>query len=116
MMKSKIGKTLVLFIFVYLIYVLSSGLWQLYKAGGRVEEARSRLVEERQKNEELKKKLSEVKSDDFIEREAREELNMQKPGEVVVILPEIDLKGLDESQKNAEKSTKNWQKWFQLFK
>ena len=115
-MKSKVGKTLVLFIFVYLIYVLSSSLWQLYKAGGRVEEARLKLVAEREKNEGFKKRLLEVKSDEFIEKEAREELNMQKPGDLVVILPEIDLTAMDDRDEEAKASTPNWMKWFLLFK
>lgn len=114
-MKSKIGKTLVLLIFAYLIFVLSSGLWQLYKAGGRLEEVRSNLESEKKRNDELKSRLSEVESQSFVEKEAREKLNMQLSGEVVVILPEMNV-NLDSESKDIEKQVSNWQKWWNLFR
>jgi cell division protein FtsB len=115
MKKSKLGKTLVLLLFVYLIWVLGSGLWQLYKAGGRLDVARQNLSDEQKKNEELKKKFAEVQDSSFIEKEAREKLNMQKPGETVIVLPEMDLKS-DSSADKKEIEEPNWEKWLDLFK
>lgn len=113
-MKPNILKTLVLLLFVYLIFVLSSNLLGIYKAGGRVEEAREKLEAERIRNEELRKKVAEVQSEEFVEREAREKLNLQKEGELVVILPESEVRMGVETEKIAEKA--NWEKWWELFR
>ena len=115
MEKAKLVKTLVLILFVYLIWVFGSGLWQLYKAGGRLESSRESLEVEQKKNEELKRKLAEVQDLSFIEKEAREKLNMQKPEETVVILPDFNLE-MDVNKEDVEVDKPNWQKWLDLFR
>lgn len=115
MNKAKLGKTLVLILFVYLIWVFASGLWQLYKAGGRLESSRESLSLEQKKNEELKKKLAQVQDPAFIEKEAREKLNMQKPDETVIILPEFNLE-LENVEEKEDVDKPNWEKWLDLFR
>ena len=64
------------------------------------------------KNEELKVKLQEAQSREFIEKIARDKLGLAKEGETVVILPPSE----PEVTKSAEeKIIPNWQKWWKLF-
>ena len=49
---------------------------------------------------------------DFIEKQAREKLNLQKEGEVVVILPKTDNK--QQVTQETIKQPSNWQKWWKL--
>lgn len=83
----------------------------MWKEGGRVGEAQKELELTQRKNAELKKKLSEVQSPQYLERIARDNLGLAKVGETVVILPPvsepIDLK--------IKEEIPNWQKWVKMF-
>ncbi len=98
-----------------MIWVLSNGLWQLYKAGGRIEEARNELAGERKKNEELRNKLGEVESGEFIEMQAREKLNLQRPGETVVMVQDVESQK-ENKEVTEEREVFNWEKWWKLFR
>ncbi|HCM37155.1 MAG: hypothetical protein UV61_C0001G0079 [Candidatus Gottesmanbacteria bacterium GW2011_GWB1_43_11] len=92
---------------------ISRSIWNLWQKGSIVSErqaVRDRLLEE---NAALKSKLQEVESPEFIEKQAREKLNLQKEGEVVVVLP----KDLIRSQPQAavEPTLPNWQRWWKVF-
>lgn len=115
MMRSRLGKTLILFLFVYLIWVLGKGVWQLYEASGRLGEAKGLLVEQEKKNEELKKKMTMVQSRGFIEKEAREKLNLQLPGETVMILQGLEIREQGVEQTKTRELA-NWQRWWELFR
>lgn len=54
-----------------------------------VSEEEERLGKLKKKNEELQKQYEESRQLDFIEKQAREKLNMSREGEVVVILPKL---------------------------
>lgn len=69
------------------------------------------LSMEQQKNKFLKERLSYVKTDRFVEEEAREKLGLTKQGEKIVILPK---KGGKIDQQQAEDKP-NWQKWWDVF-
>ena len=69
------------------------------------------LSTEQQKNKFLKERLSYVKTDRFVEEEAREKLGLTKPGEKIIILTKK--RGEIDQQQTEDKS--NWQKWWNLF-
>ena len=78
------------------------------------EEMKKRIEELRAKNEDLKKRLEYIESDEFVEKEAREKLNMAKEEETVVILPE-KLEIRDFESGSREENLPNWQQWLRLF-
>ena len=59
----------------------------------------------------LQQKLLYVKSDDFIEKQAREKLNLVKNGEYVVLAPKPD----EKAQEKPVDEIPNWKKWLKLF-
>lgn len=65
-------------------------------------------------NEFLKQKLSYVKSNEFVEKQARDKLGLVKQGEFIVIGP-----GPVQKQKNEplqiQDDTPNYKKWWKLF-
>jgi cell division protein FtsB len=73
------------------------------------EAVRDRLEAEKQA---LAKKAGEVESPVYIERVAREKLNLQKEGEIVVVLPKDLSTAVAEE---AQPQLPNWQKWWKLF-
>lgn len=98
-----------------LIFSLAKDLLQVKRGFGRIEEAKSRLAEEEVKNQMLKDKLGVVMTDEYREKIIREQLNMQKVGEVVAVLPKGDLQ-TSKGDKVEEKTAENWQKWWTLIK
>jgi cell division protein FtsB len=73
---------------VVVIISLSRGAWELWNLQSRVtdrEEEYQALVAEK---EALERRYQEQTSPFAVEREIRDKLNMAKPGEVVVIVPE----------------------------
>lgn len=76
--------------------------------------AERRLVEEKEKSQALRGELVMVSGLEYREKLIREKLNMQKNGEIVVVLPagEADQSFFD--QKNIEIVSPNWKKWLKL--
>ena len=101
---------------VYLLLVFSRGLWEIKQAYLRMAEARGQLATEEAKRQDLKKKEAMVTNVDYIERVARDNLNMQKEGELVVVIPKtpIDAKALVGRQETDANSEPNWRKWWKL--
>lgn len=98
----------------YLIYASIKSLVDLKKAGGRLEQAKTALAQIKADNRSLQRKLLEVSSPDFIEKEARDKLNMQRPGEVVVVLPETSLAS-SSAEVTQSRPLTNAEKWWKLF-
>lgn len=98
-----------------LVLSLARGLWQTRRGFQRVSFTESRLKEVESKHQDLVLKLERVGDESFKERLIRERLNMQKPGEVVVIMPELTKE--NESMKEKESLiVPNWNKWWALIK
>lgn len=75
---------------------------------------RERVKDElKQKNRQLAEELRLAQSLEFIEKQAREKLNLQREGEVVVVLPP-DLAS-PQPQVLVETELSNWQQWWRLF-
>jgi cell division protein FtsB len=84
----------------------------------RIDEANLKLANEEAKNLALQKKMAYAQSDSYKEKIVREKLNLQKPGEIVVVLPSnaINSKPGDEVETVSEpkKELKNWEKWLKV--
>lgn len=84
----------------------------------RIDEAGEKLAQEQEKNSILKKKMVYAQSEYYKEKIVREKLNMQRPGEVVVVLPEGVRGARDtdslEAGENNDFEMQNWEKWWEL--
>ncbi len=115
----KLSFLILIFSFV-LIANLVRGIARLKSAQQRVIKVEERLVKVKKENEELEQKRNHYQSDQFVEEQIRNKLQMAKPGETVLILPEE----IQIAAREAEKETPedkdgekaNWQKWIELFK
>ncbi len=102
-------------IIVGLILIVSTikdtiGLW---KAGDRVDEKAVEVKNLEKENEKIQEKISQIESPAYIEKYARDRLNLAKPGESVVILPKDNISSISaETLDNRS----NWEKWWDLFK
>jgi len=59
------------------------------------------------KREELKERISQAGSEEYLEKVARDQLNMKAPGEEVVVITKED----EEEKEEEEKEKKGWWEW-----
>ncbi len=99
-----------------LSYSLSRQVYTSLQAGSRLDSEAEGLVALQQENSALKKQLAQTNSPSFVEQEARDKLDMARPGETVVIIPQEEIdKVLGLSQDKPVEKVPNWQGWARLF-
>lgn len=86
---------------------LGGNVWRLWKAGERIHDAESVVRSQELENQELKKRLVQVQSPEFIEKEAREKLGLGEP------LPSPSNPKPQIPNPNVD--IPNWQKWWKLY-
>ena len=115
-MLKKIGLVFIIIIVGLIIYNLIAQILEALKSGERLSTEAEGLYQLEAKNRQLKKKLEEIKSPDFVERVARNKLGLGKPGETVVIIPQEKIEevlGVSDSAKQAR--LPNPLGWWRLF-
>ena len=108
-------KGIILVVAWILIFSLVKDFWKIKKGFLRIDVSLSRLEDETKKNTILKDKLNAVMSEGYKEKIIREQLNMQKVGEVVAVLPKMSYIAT-ESTMREEKTESNLGKWWALIK
>jgi cell division protein FtsB len=69
----------------------------------------------KEKNEELERRLSYIKTDDFVQKEAKDKLGLTKPEEVVYIVPKLpDLDEFEQKDEYVSKKT-SFEQWIDKF-
>jgi cell division protein FtsB len=86
---------------------------RLLKIQGMVGQNKQDLMTAEAENVELKQKLVEVQTPEFIEREAREKLGLGREGERVIVLP--DNQEQPSFAKASEGKIPNWILWRKLY-
>jgi cell division protein FtsB len=107
---------IVLFIVgLFIIFGLSRSLFDLWHRRDIVVERKNALEAVEAENLRLKKDLEESQTPEFIEKQAREKLNLAKPDEVVVIVAKATVSGtfVQGAGKGDEKPS--WRVWWELF-
>ena len=115
-MAKRIVLLIALLVVLFIVYKLLLQIMDALKSGERLSTQAQKVFNLENKNKELKKRLSEVKSPQFIEEQARNKLGLGKPGETIVIIPDKKIKevlGASESAKEAR--LPNWLGWLKVF-
>lgn len=97
----------------FVIVSLAKDTWKIRQGFSRVNEAKLKLEQEEQKNAELKRKYDLVRTEEYKERLIRDQLNMQRAGETVAVLPR-KVVGVSSKGVGTEASVENWKKWLKL--
>ena len=102
----------------YLIVSLGRNVWRLLQAGGQVTEAEAQVKQLSYEQYRLGQRLKEVGSETFVDQQIREQLQLGKAGEMMVL-------GVDSAKQNNELRTENqesdrllenWERWVERFK
>ena len=104
----------VLFLGLVLVWSLSNGLWEIWEGYKRVDEAKSLLLQEKGKKSILESEFEMVQDNEYVEKIVRDDLNMQKTYEIVVVLPDKETPELEDIKIQEEESEKKWAKWWNL--
>lgn len=114
------------FFIALLVFVIGWAGFSLYKVwvkkmdiDAEIEALRRKSQSLEEENKRLTENIEYLKTNDFLEREARENLNLQKPGEKAII---INRKGDAIAREVAEGNDSGgnelmpfWRRWFQYF-
>lgn len=115
-MIKKIGFGVIILVVIVVIYSLFNQIIATLNVSGRLNKVADSLSKAEIKNRELKNRLSQIKSPQFVEEVARNKLGLAKPGETVVIIPDEKIKeilGASDSAKEAR--LPNWLGWLRVF-
>ena len=86
----KVAFFIIIIFSVIIINNLARSIYSLWQKNHLVTDARTEVEKEKRENDELKRKLAQVQTPEFVEEEARNKLFMAKPGEGVIVLSEKD--------------------------
>ena len=115
-MLKKIIYIVIIFIVLSVGFNLVLQITQAIRSGDRLSQATDRVYELQNHNKELKQKLVEVQSPEFIEAQARDKLGLSKKGETVVIIPEQTIKMVLGASSSAQiVRLSNWLGWWKVF-
>jgi cell division protein FtsB len=114
-MKKRLFQAIFIIGGVGLIIKLSGDILRSLKAGQQVKLAEERVFKLEKEKEKLSEKRQYYQSQDFLEEEARNKLNMAKPGETIVILPPNLEEILGKQKQNSSPEIPNWKRWWKLF-
>lgn len=115
-MIKKITLGILALIVLVIAYNLIVQIVSAIKSGERLTEAADAVYRLEIKNNQLKQKLVQTQSSDFIEEQARNKLGLGKKGEIVVIIPDDKLRlVLGASQSAQEVRFPNWLGWLKVF-
>lgn len=115
MSPKKIVFFVIIIVSAFIINNMIRSIYTLWQKNHLVTDLRLEVEQEKQKNQELKSKLAQVKDKDFVEEQARNKLFMVKPGEKVVILSEKDLQATLSAKPKPRDTRPNWKKWWDMF-
>ena len=100
-----------------IFYGLGRQIYDTLQSGKRLDDEASTVTSLQEKNSELKKRLSETQTTEFIERQARDKLNLARPNETIVIIPEAELQKVLGAEKKEDQGSilPNWLGWLKVF-
>lgn len=95
---------------------LFKGIQSSQKSKERVIDLEKRKNELVAENSKLKAEKEYVQSDYYLEKVAREDLHLVKPGETVVIIPDYQRisESANEQEQVEQRQRQNWEKWWEL--
>lgn len=114
-LKNKAAQGLIIIVGILLIVSLVRNIRRLLRASGEIKLTEKKVQELEKENQQLAEKKKYYQSPEFIEEQARDKLNMARPGETIVILPPNVEEILGKTRKESLPELPNWKRWWKLF-
>jgi len=114
-----IGRLVLLFLTLGLCLSLTRNIFKMHLAQKKLDSARQNLAELKHQQTLLEQELKIIKSQPFLERQARDKLGLAKEGEIILVLPEdevlIALSPRQDHLESYQLLKPNWRLWLELF-
>jgi len=114
-MIKKVILILIILVILVVAYNLITQIIETTKSGERLSQAADAVYKLEIRNRQLKKRLAQIQSPEFIEEEIRNKLGFAKIGETVVVIPEEKLKSVLGASSSALIKLPNWLGWLKVF-
>lgn len=111
MPKRRALRWLIIIVSLYLIVTAFQAIVDLWRAGDKLTRRERELAALQEQQRELLKQKKMVESPDYLEKVARNELGLSRPGERMIVVP-VDL--LASTPVASPEATPNWKKWVKL--
>ena len=104
-----------------IVFLLISTVKNLQKVAGirsAVQAEKAKVEKMKEDNAALQAQIAQIQSPEFIEGQIRNKLGLVKPGEAIVVLPDVNILRKLAPQIPVETDTlpdPNWKKWEKLF-
>lgn len=107
-------------IVIFLVFAIGKEIIRRQDVQSEVSRLEQQIIQLEQQNIQLAQVLKEMTSDNFQEKEARLKLDLQKPGETVVLIPQTTAEGKIEVEVKKEfeaqvARSSNAEKWWLYF-
>ena len=112
-MKKSLFNLVVIIIGSLIVVGLSRNIIRLLKSEKKVDEARLEVTQLETEQKELVERKAYLESDEFIEEQARNKLNMSQEGEQIVILPQEI--GNNHASEVTSQELPPYRQWLQVF-
>jgi len=100
--KKILGSRITLFFlllgFIWLVLNVVNVYYRKYKINKEIENLKAQIASAEKSNQQISEMIDYLGSKDFLEKEAREKLNMKKPGEEVVIIEPLKQQATSSSE------------------
>lgn len=91
-------------------------IYSLWQKRDLLTQRENELVKQKQEHARLTEEQRKIESEGYIEKEARNKLFLQKPGESRVVVDKRFLEAMSGAKIAVKKDTRqNWQQWWELF-
>lgn len=100
---------------VFLLFLLGQELRKKYEIGKEIRDLQNKISEFEGKNREYESLINYFSTPEFRERQARTLLNLQKPGEFAVALPNREEALSTDEENRANVHEPNFLKWWNYF-
>jgi len=111
---SKFFLILGVILFLSVLFVLAKGTIKNYQVDSNIKDLQNQISHLEGQNQEFSQLLDYLKSDTFVEQEAKLKLGYKKPGENLVIIPQDQLVNAPASENNKIE-TFNPARWWNYF-
>lgn len=109
MNRKQAARLAMIIIGLYLIVTTIRSTFDLFKAGDKLTAREKRIEVLKKEQEDLLRQKAIVNNFNFLEKTARDQLGLSKPGEEMIIIPQDLLK--DNTPIIPPDTTPNWKKW-----
>jgi len=116
---SVVSKLIIFGIIVFILYSIGKSVWKNYLVVQKIDSIEKEISDEQVANNNYKNLIIYYQTDTFKELEARRKLGYKKPGENVLIIPDLnpaqtnnDPLPLEDNTKKEDIETPNFIKWY----